>query len=62
MRYAVTIEPDDRFAHPNVPPVKATIDADGKDEALDSAEAAYRRLYPNVGKLRIRVVRLRPPL
>ena len=62
MRYAVTVEPDDRFVHPSVPPVRTTIEADNKDAALDRAEAAYRNMYPNAGRLRIRVVRLRAPL
>jgi hypothetical protein len=37
------------------------MDAGDKDDALDQAERAYRRLYPRVGKLRMSVVRLHPP-
>ena len=62
MVYSVTVEPDDRFVHPTAPPVRTTIEADDKDAALDRAEAAYRGMYPNAGKLRIQVVRLRAPL
>ncbi len=60
VRYAVTVEPHDRYADRKVPPVRATVEADGKDEALDRAEADYRRKYPSVGKLRSSVVRLQP--
>jgi len=60
VRYAVTVEPDDHRAHPNASVVNSTVDADDKDAALEAAEASYRSSHPGVGKLRLRVVRLRP--
>ena len=60
MKYAVTVEPAARVAYPEAPLVRATVDAEDKDEALDSAQSAYRRLYPNAGKLKVQVVRVRP--
>jgi hypothetical protein len=60
VQYAVTVEPDDHRAHPNASVVTSTVDAGDKDSALEAAEASYRRTYPDVGKLRLRVVRLRP--
>jgi hypothetical protein len=59
VRYAVTVEPEDRAAHPNASLVRATFEADDKDAALSSAEAAYRLMYPDVRKLRLQVVRVR---
>jgi hypothetical protein len=61
MKYAVTVEPGGCVAHPKAPRIKATIEADDKDEALDSAQAAYRRLYPHRGRLRVQVVWVREP-
>jgi hypothetical protein len=58
--YEVTVEPDDRRAHPDVPSASETVEADGKDAALNSAEMSYRRRYPRVGKLRLSVVRRHP--
>jgi hypothetical protein len=40
-------------------PVRATVEAADKDAAAARAEAAYRRLYPRVGKLRTTVTRVR---
>ena len=60
MRYTITVEPDPSEAYPGTRPVRATIEADGKDEALDRGETAYRRLYPEVRQLRSNVVRHRP--
>ena len=60
MRYTVTVEPEDQNADPNARLARTIVDADDKDAALDKAEAAYRRMYPNVGKLRVSVIRLRP--
>jgi hypothetical protein len=62
VRYTITVEPDPSEAYPGARPVRATIEADGKDEALDRAETAYRRLYPEVRQLRSNVVRHRPPI
>lgn len=61
LRYTVTIEPD--AAHVDLLEarrVRTTIDAPDKDEALDRAEGAYRRMYPRAGKLTLTIVRLRP--
>jgi len=60
VQYAVTVQPDDHRAHPSAAIVHSTVDADDKDAALDAAEASYRQSNPGVGKLRLRVVRLRP--
>ena len=60
VQYAVTVEPDDHRAHPKASVVNSTVDAGDKDAALEAAEASYRRTHPDVGKLRLRVVRLRP--
>ena len=60
MRYAMTVEPQNRNADPNAAAVNSTVDADDKDAALERAEASYRRTYPNVGVLRMSVVRIRP--
>ena len=62
VRYAVTVEPKVNEAHPDARPVRATIDADDKDEALARAEIAYRRMHPAVRQLRMSVVRVRPPV
>jgi hypothetical protein len=60
MQYAVTVEPD--VAGEDEPAVRTVIEARHKDDALDQAERAYRRLYPRVGRLRLQVVRVRPRL
>jgi hypothetical protein len=60
VQYAVTVQPDDRRAYPNAAVVNSTVDAGDKDAALDAAEASYRQSNPGVGKLKLRVVRLRP--
>lgn len=60
MQYAVTVEPDDHRAHPHASVVNCTVDAGDKDAALEAAEVSYRKAYPDVGKLRLRIVRLRP--
>jgi hypothetical protein len=60
VRYTITVEPDPSEAYSGARPVRATIEADGKDEALDRAETAYRRLYPELRQLRSNVVRHRP--
>jgi hypothetical protein len=61
VRYAVTVEPEVRLDHPDAPVGKSIVDAGDKDDALEQAERAYRKLYPRVGKLRSSVVRVRPP-
>jgi hypothetical protein len=58
MRYAVTVEPNDRLAHPEALVVHTNVEADGKDAALSDAELSYRLRYPAVGKLRAHVVRV----
>jgi hypothetical protein len=60
MRYAVTVAPEPRVAHPDVPPVNSILEASDKDAALDQAERAYRRLYPRVGRVRTSVMRIHP--
>ena len=59
MRYSVTVEPENREAYPSLDMVRSIVDADDKDAALNSAEAAYRRRYPGTGKLNSRLVRVR---
>ncbi len=61
VRYAVTVEPEVRLDHPDAPLVKSIMDAGDKDDALEQAERAYRKLYPRIGKLKMSVVRVRPP-
>jgi hypothetical protein len=60
MQYAVTVEPD--AAGEDERAVRTVIEARDKDDALDQAEPAYRRLYPRVGRLGLQVVRVRPRL
>ena len=60
MQYAVTVEPEDRRGHPTASLVSSTVEADDKDAALEAAEASYRESHPGVGRLKVRVVRLRP--
>jgi len=60
MRYTVTVAPEPRVSHPDAPPVSSILEAADKDEALDRAERAYRRLYPRVGRLRTSVMRIHP--
>jgi hypothetical protein len=60
VRYVVTIELEDPEAYPNARMARANVDADDRDAALNGAERAYRRMYPDVGRLRVSVARPRP--
>ena len=57
MIYTVTVEP--AIALTELPQVRATYDAPGKDDALVQAESAYRRMHPNAGRLKLHVLRIR---
>ena len=61
VRYAVTVEPEVPLDHPDAPLARSIIDAGDKDDALEQAERAYRKLHPRVGNLKSSVVRVRPP-
>jgi hypothetical protein len=55
--YTVTVEP--AIALSELPLVRGTFDAPGKDDALAQAETAYRRMHPNSGRLKLHVLRIR---
>ena len=57
MIYTVTVEP--ALSLTELPQVRSTFDAPGKDDALAQAESAYRRLHPNAGRLKLHVLRIR---
>ncbi|HLW95974.1 MAG TPA: hypothetical protein VKS25_11405 [Solirubrobacteraceae bacterium] len=57
MIYTVTVAP--ALSDTELPQVRGTFDALGKDDALAQAESAYRRRHPRAGHLKLHVLRIR---
>jgi hypothetical protein len=58
-RYYVTVGPESRDDHPSAGSPTWVVEAADEGAARDRAEVAYRRRYPEVRYLRLRLTRAR---
>jgi hypothetical protein len=53
--FYITVAPASRADHPLAPAPTWVVEAADKDAARNKAEASYRRLHPEVDRLRLRL-------